>query len=63
MTQVLPCTPPEWGWERGGLMARRWTNRRLLAGADSFQMVSHQGRGIGWARRGCGRQQQAEPGT
>lgn len=26
-------------------MARRSANRRLLAGADSFQMVSHRGRG------------------
>lgn len=47
--------------------AERSANRRLLAGADSFQMASHQHwgywLGIGGAVGGGGRHRRTDPGS
>lgn len=49
------------------VVARRSANRRLLAGADSFQMVSRRGRGYrlgpGGAVGGSSRQRRVEPAS
>lgn len=62
---MLPRTSHGRGEEMGPFndgCAERSANRRLLAGADSFQMASHQRWGYWLGRGGCGRRLQAQTG-